>query len=164
MPENKFYKVRNLSPAFDGVILEGVLDAGWVDPIAIISPHIVIGDRLFKMPIPHGSLAFKEEYLQETNDPAKEFTTESPFAKFLYEGNYVKGELHIAYAVFENALQVTIFEKKGDTQKTLYSQNFFDNRLLAKEFIQEVLEGNMDPDDLVFNLQETKERETRVST
>jgi hypothetical protein len=151
-----FFKVRNLSPAFDGLILEGELVYGSVYPSSIINTAVIIGDRVLRIPLPSGSISFSEAYLEPTGDPHREFTTDNPFEAFLYEGNFAKDDLRIAYGMFKNAMQVTIFEVRDNVQKTLFSQNYFENRKMAMELIQAVLEGQMDPDDLIFNLQDLK--------
>lgn len=82
--------------------------------------------------------------------------------KYLYEGTFVKGKLHVAYTMYEKSIAVSIFElHDGDKQNTLYTQNFFDEKVSALECVEDVMMGRLDVDDLVFTLRDLKESELR---
>ena len=80
--------------------------------------------------------------------------------KHCFDGSYVKDLLHVAYSSFENAVSVTIYETHETKQKTLYTQNFFQNRDMALHTIEDVLAGAVDVEDLIFQLKEIKDQET----
>jgi hypothetical protein len=163
---SKFFKIKGVAKGLDGLVVEGKSGLDWpnsgeqfIDVTCIYNTNIVFGDRVLKSPVTPGSLVLNQAFVEETTDPNMEFSTENPFGKYLYEGTYVKGDLNIAYTEFDNAIAITIFEKHGDQQKTLYSQNFFENTLTVMELIQSMLGGTLDPEDLVFELQRLKTEE-----
>jgi len=163
---SKFFKIKNVAKGLDGLVIEG--EDGYnfsnssddvVEVKCIYNTNIIFGDRVLKSPVAPDSLYIMKSNLEKTGDPNMEFSTENPFGKYLYEGTYVKGNLNIAYTEFDNAISVTIFEKHGEMQKTLYSQNFFENTRKVMDLIQSMLGGLLDPEDLVFELQGLKTKE-----
>ncbi len=162
----KFFKIKGL-PGLDGLIVQNTSDqtievsigkdpAITFVPVDTIITNAIVGDRDLKFPLPPRSLLIDTRFLVGILDPTKEYSAKNPFGKYLYEGTFVQDTLHIAYTVFDNALSATIYEMLGGKQKTLYSQNFFTNRKMAMELIEAVLKGDMDPDDLVFELDRCK--------
>lgn len=105
---------------------------------------------------------FVVQVMEDKPSPSK--PAEIPLAKllgkYLFEGSYVKDTLHVVYTSFENAVAITIYEMHGEKQKTLLTQNFFKERELALGTIEDVLEGTVDAEDLIFKLKEIKDRET----
>lgn len=155
-----FFEIKNLSKGLDGLVVEGsaVNNNEYVIE-NIYSPDFAFGDRGVKIPVSFGGLFISADFLTETDNPHREYTTESPFGQYLYEGTFIKGDLNIAFTKFDNALSVTIYESKGGSQKTIYSQNFFAGADQAKSHVDSVLEGKSDPEDLVFHLESCKEME-----
>ena len=160
---SKFFKIKGLAKGLDGLIVEiSVRDGmgyGFSAVDCIYNTNIIFGDRVLKSPVANSGLFIDEKHLEECEDPNMEFSTENPFGEYLYEGTYVKGDLNIVYTEFDNAIAITIFEKRGEQQKTLYSQNFFENTGIAMELIQAMLGGTLDPEDLIFELQRLKTEE-----
>lgn len=161
----RFYRIKGL-PGFDGLIVEtdDVDVVGLLEVKVLHNANVVVGDRTVKFPMPPGSLWIDHNFLVPDLDPSREYSTENPFGEYLYEGSFTKGDLYVAYTEFDNALTVTIIEKnppghKG-IDKTLYSESFFSNKLIAMEFIRELLDGRSDPDDLIFELRNLKEQDT----
>lgn len=89
-------------------------------------------------------------------------STENPFGQLLYEGTYKKDTLHIAYTAFDNAVSISITEvRPASPPKTIYSQNYFKWREQAMLAIEDMLVGEMDVEDLVFELKELNDQETQ---
>ncbi len=169
----KFYRIKGL-PGLDGLIVQNLDDqtievtigkdpAITFVPVSTIITNAVVGDRDLKFPLPPRSLLIDAKFLVDIIDPTKEYSAKSPFGKHLYDGTYARGDLHIAYTVFDNALSVTVYEKKGPgkegIQKTLYSQNFFVDHETPMRLIEDVMAGEMDPEDLVFELDHCRKAE-----
>lgn len=161
-----FYRIKDL-PGLQGLVIESstIINGPVYKQMAvvetIINPNAIIGDRVVRYPIPVGALAVDRDYLVEVSDPLKEFTTKNPFGEFLFEGHYKRESLEVAYSVYDNAFSVTIFEKndKG-VQRTIYSQNYFENAKMARELVERAL-ANSDSDDLVFLLKDLKQEEDK---
>lgn len=160
----KYYRIIAL-PGLAGLVAEVSAeinddsDAEWASVDTLIVPNIVVGDRNMRYPLPPQAVLVKKEYLQGVPDPSREYSLDSPYGKYMYEGRYKKEELEVAYTKFERALSISIYENRPGSQKTIYSQNFFGKRDQAMTLIDGVLQGTTEVDDLVFSLKELKERE-----
>jgi hypothetical protein len=150
---SRTYKIVNI-PGLSGLHVVGETNGDVVDVKEIINVGIVIGDRLLRYPIPSSSVFIAKDNLEEIdNISAREFSAENPYGEFKYEGRFEKNDLTIAHAVYEKAITITIYEdNKQGGQKTLYTGNFFENRVDAAQIIDELLHGNMDSDDVIFEL------------
>ena len=163
-----FYRINGLAKGLDGLVVE-VIPTGQsclYEVHRIFNTNEMFGDRVVSVPVPEDSLYIDHKCLEETADPNQEFTSDSPFGEFLYEGTLEKGGLMVAYNMYDNALSVTILERIEDKagtfgyDKTVYSQNFFSGRALAMKEIEGALSGETDTEDLVFLLKEIKDKET----
>jgi len=153
---SKTYKIVNI-PGLSGLHVVGDFKGNYVHIKELINVGIVIGDRLLRYPIPDEAVAISEQFLEEVdNITAREFSAENPYGEYKYEGHFEKDQLTIAHAVYEKAISITIYEDVDEgthvSQKTLYTGNFFDNRHEAAEIIDELLHGQMDSDDIIFEL------------
>lgn len=163
---SEFFKVVNIE-GFNGLVFEA--EQSTADSIMklvnIHNPHQIIGDRIFKIPVPADtifiSVLTKNEngdvvtnpHFVATDDPQKEFTTKNPFGEHLFEGGYRKGTLEVVYSRYTNGISVAILEiMDKQNMRTIYTQNFFDKAEEALSKIEDVLRGNVDPEDLVFVL------------
>jgi hypothetical protein len=167
---NKTYRTKNL-PGFENLLVIGnlqYLDDGHgtyhlVEVEQFINSGVLVGDRELKVNPSKGSIWINIHYLDEIDDAEgkREFANDNPFGAFKYEGRFVKAPLEITYAMYEKAVSITITEKnppdmKG-LDKTLYSGAFYVTRNEAMEVIHELLNGVIDPDDLVFELKQLEE-------
>ncbi len=168
------YKVQDL-PGFEHLLAVGELQklddgAGefhLVEIEQLVNTSVLVGDRELKLTIRPGSLWINVHNLVEVPDAEakREFATDNPFGEFKYSGRFEKERLVITHAVYENAININIVEKnplevKG-LDSTIYSDNFFSTRDRAAELVKNTLEGIMDPEDLIFALDELKEEEKR---
>ncbi len=166
------YMVKGI-PGLEGLVVDGEyrerVGAGTSDHIAvdeIINPNVVVGDRTVKFPMPKGAIYINDQFLVPVGDyRERQFSTKSPFGKFLFEGHLKRGELVVDYVQYDNAVSVTIREDKGKVGRTVYTQNFFaDGGSAAMKAIAAVLSDEKDVDDLVFRLKELKQEELKGTT
>jgi hypothetical protein len=170
MSQKRYYKIREL-PGFENLIAAGeslqpIDGSDSADPVydylavtELINVHVTIGDRLLRYPIPTGAMFISADHLEQIQDPEiRQFTFTSPFGKYLFDGEYIKGNLRVKYVRYDNAVSITITEKfdGGKAGRTLYSQNFFKKAAQALVQIEYVLAGTADVDDLKFNLEQLK--------
>jgi coenzyme F420-reducing hydrogenase delta subunit len=164
-----FYKIKSLSKGLDGLIVKGDeihLNDGYgtynlVNVSEIIDSNTVIGDRNVKIPMTGGGLWINIHNLEKIDDPGlREFASDNPYGKFLFDGHYVKGDIEVAYCRYERVITVSILELGDDpkrSRKTIYSENFdakfFNvlNDIIAQEFSNDE-EGT----DLMFKLSSFK--------
>jgi hypothetical protein len=158
-----FFRITGL-PGLEGLVAEVAGECpkeGVAEVCALINTNVVVGDRNVKFPFPDRALYIDSQYLKLVPDPFREYDAKNPFGSVLFEGHYKKNDLEVAYVVFDNALSATIFEKHKDgSQKTIFSQNFFDSAIDARAAIEDVLREDDEVEDLVFRLKELKEQET----
>lgn len=150
---SKFYRIKDI-PGLEGMIVRAAEKKPYADATEVetlISPFTVVGDSQVKLPIPPEALWIGDDFLVEVEDPTVEYSTHTPFGKYLYEGWMDKDNIRVAYTVHDNAISLTISERNG---KTLYSQNFFKWRDTALETINTALTGDTDVEDLIFKLKE----------
>ena len=152
------YKIVDL-PGLKGLFAIGSYDNdGMVEIEALVNANITIGDRQLKYPLPARSVFISEEFLEVVKEDiaTREFAFDNPFGKHLYEGRFQKDNLEVIHVVYEDALTVTIIEKADPRGKgmdrPIFTGNFFDNKMIALEMVEDMLHGNTDPDDLVFEL------------
>jgi hypothetical protein len=153
------YKTKNL-PGFDHLLVVGnVIFAGDVGPVievsTFINTSVIIGDRELRFNLPTGSLFINTSNLVRVDDSdgKREFATDNPFGTYLSSGRVTLGELVVSYSRYKGAFTITIV----DVDRTIYSDNFFSTRLIAAEFAEKAFCGDLDPEDLIFELQKLKE-------
>lgn len=131
---------------------DGVIES--VEVEEILNPDVIIGDRQLKFPVVKGFLHVNLHAVREIDDPGvREFTTQSPFGKYQYDGSYKKFDIVVTYVRYENGISVTISEDRGGAGRTLYSQNFYNERAdEAEETVQQALRNDIDIEDLVMEL------------
>lgn len=158
---SKTYRIKNI-PGLSGLHCVAEIDAhnGLYQVSELINVGVVIGDRLLRYQIPECAVFIGADYLDEVdNITAREFSAENPYGEFKYEGRFEKKDLTIAHAVYDKAISITIYEdNKQGGQKTLYTGNFFENRIEAAQIIDELLHGDMDSDDVIFELKNIEEK------
>ena len=173
---SSFHRIVGI-PGLEGTIIEAdhrhhngmasnnECDLQYVCVLAFISPNTVVGDRALRFPVPPNALFIDDKFVVPAEDPNKEYTAKSPFGKHLYEGRFTKEGLEIVTVEYDNAVTVTIIEKnppqKKGLDRTVYTQNFFEDREQAKEMVAQVLTGTWDIDDLVFELKALKDEEAK---
>lgn len=157
------YKIVDL-PGLSGLYVVGVDNSPeLVEVLELINMNVTLGDRLLRYKLPEDSLYINVVHLEEVDDDTNiEFAVDNPYGEYMFEGRFQKGDLQIVHAVYRNAVTVTIVEKnppkmKG-MDKTLFTGNFFNaHRNEALKLIEDLLHGQIDPDDIIFafkNLQE----------
>jgi len=161
----KFYKVQNLAPGFDGLVVqaEQSLDNDKYFVVSrIIEENSFNGDRLVSVQIPLHSLLIHSDNLALSEDQGvatRQFASDNPYGKFILEGRMDLGSVRVTYSRYEKALQVTIFDTIAN--KTVVSQNFYKNFEHVIDSIEQCLkEGDQSGEDLVFKLVELKEMES----
>ena len=157
---NQTYQIVNL-PGLSGLhcVARYNEDVCLFEIIELINVGIVIGDRFLRYPLPDRAMWLSGDFLKETDDiTAREFSTDNPFGEYKYEGRYQKGDLVITHVMFEDAITVTILEENAEKTKTLYTGNFFDNKQIASEIIEEVLHGRIEPEDAIFELKNLEDK------
>lgn len=160
-----FYRIKDLSPALDGLTVEGETsehDPRFVNITRIVNTNVMVGDRTLSFPVSQYGLVIRETCLVAVDDPQiREFTHTAPWGKCLFEGNYRQGNLEVAYAKYEQATQVTLTEKNGETSRTVYT-DYIPVEVMSFDHVREVIEHNLlrggDVDDLVFELKRLKEK------
>lgn len=159
-----FYKVRGLSPALDGLTVEGDKHGTTVTVTRIINPNVMLGDRTLSFPVEPYGLHIRSTFLEPIDNPQlREFTHTNPWGKCLFEGVHKKDNLEVAVARFENAVQVTVTEKVDGVNKTLWTEYFHQGpdasteTLFARvtEIIGKGLSAEGDASELVFTLRHT---------
>lgn len=166
------YKIKDL-PGFGHLLAVGDgdgLSAGLVSIKQFINSGVLIGDRELKFNMPDDAVWIDLAHLELVDDSEseKEFADDNPYGEFKYEGRFTKGDLEVVHAVYENAISITIMEKQRiDTvsegqihgHKTLYTTSFFVNRQAALGLVENMLHDDLDPDDLIFELEKLKEND-----
>lgn len=163
------YKVKDL-PGLNDLHVVGELrldtTVGTVVEVSeFVNTGVVIGDRLLRFPVPPHAVFISVQNLDEVDiDANQEFASDNPYGAFKYEGRFTKGNLTITHSVFEQAVSITIYETETlgpDTTnyKTLYTASFFQQAPAALELVEDMLHSNLDPDDLIFELQKLKEND-----
>jgi len=174
-----YFRVKDLA-GFEGLIMKSEDVKEEYDNVLCVSSFFDTSDNSI-VDLPDGSVYIAARFLEpvsyydfaqfiqtcevkEFKEPAIE-KIKNLTGKYLYEGTFVKGKLNVAYTMYEKSISVTIFEEhdKGK-QNTIYTQNFFDEKSSAVELIEDVMVGNLDPEDLVFTLRDLKEAELRENT
>ena len=162
--ENKTFQIVNL-PGLSGLhcVAHYAKDVDLYSVEELINVGIVIGDRLLRYPIPTGAMWLAREFLEEVEPiSSREFSADNPFGEFKYEGRFEKDKLAIVHAVYDNAISITIYEMINDKQKefqrTLYTGNFFEQKQVAIEIIDELLHGRMEPEDVIFELKSLEDK------
>jgi hypothetical protein len=175
----KFYRINGTLPGIGGLIVEGMITrhcnvkdlrgnaVPYIDLLEvseIIRPDSIVGDRPVRFPISEGTLYLNANEIFEIDDPSitREYAADNPFGEYLYEGRFQKDNLVITHAVYKDAVTVTITEtstsQMKDLDKTLFTANFFENKLMALELVDELLHDRMDPEDLIFELRNLQEK------
>jgi len=167
------YKIKDI-PGFENLLVVGQFrqfggtGEAWriLEVEQFINTNVIVGDRELKIAIPPQSMWLAPVNLELVSDTEgkRVYANDNPFGTFKYEGRYEKDKLVIAYGMYEKAVSITIYEMQpatpnlaaGHSQKTLYSSSFFSNRTFAMEMVEEMLHGNLDPDDLIFELEKLK--------
>ena len=130
----------------------------------LINTSVIVGNRELKFTVPTQSIWLSPRDLELVSDSEAqhEFAADNPFGAYKYETRFTKDLLEIVCAVYEKATNITIIEKndpkKKGLDKTLYSDSFFDKhagRAFAR--ISELVHGDLEPEDLIFELKEIKE-------
>lgn len=163
------YKVKNV-PGFEHLLAVGnewQLDDGHgtfevVEVKTLINTSVVIGDRELKINLPDQAMFINIHNLElvPETEAQHEFTSDNPFGEFKYDGRFQRGDLIVTHAVYERAITITIVEKTREYTHTVYSDNFFSERAIALNCVERMLHGQLDPDDLIFELKDIKGRDT----
>jgi len=175
----KFYRINGTLPGIGGLIVSGEIKRhckvsdlkGQAVPYTdllevseIIRPDSIVGDRPVRFPMIEGMLYLNASEVFEIDDPSitREYAADNPFGEYLYEGRFQKENLVITHAVYKDAVTVTITEMNPSQMKgldkTLFTANFFENKLMALELVDELLHDRMDPEDLIFELRNLQEK------
>lgn len=164
MSERKFYRICDLSPMLDGLVvegeeLEGKTPSHLVSVSRFIDPATNIGDHLVSLPVEQGGLFIDELNLEEIDDPTtREFASDSPFGELLDDLQTSRGGLGVSLQRFEKVISVSVRSVTSHPVKTIYSQNFVgDLEKKWQELLEQVCRGDID--ELVFFLKDLKEKE-----
>lgn len=156
---SKFYQIRNLSPFFDGLFVEGdeqtLLFEG-LNITRLIDRSITIGDRDINYSFPLNSLFISTKYLHLVDDPRKrEYSTTNPWGQFVETFEKSHDVVTIVVTKYEKALQVSVIDTT--IKKNIWSDYFYKDIDELYEFIK-----NYDPqlyhESLVFDLESLKEK------
>jgi hypothetical protein len=162
MPE--FYVIKGLSRALDGLVVEGHgTYEEFVQVDKLTNTNAILGDRNVSYTFPTCGLLIGKEYLEKISDPGKrEFASDNPHGKLLFEGRYVSGNIEVPYARYEKCLQIAVIEKQGKGKKTLYSDYFYIDMDGVRLAIEELFAGkdDADIDDVVCELKNMKVEES----
>ena len=157
-----FFRIKNL-PGLQNLVVESrsmklFRDGGHIGIDTIINDSVVVGDRELKYPLPPDSVLIHPDYLVAIPAFPKEFASDNPFGKLLFEGHLQKADLHIDWVQYTKGVSVTVQERKDKNVRTLYSQNYFgDVATRAMKWITTQVSEDADPDDLVFGLRDLAE-------
>lgn len=181
-----FFKIKNLSPALDGLYVEGIEHDGhgfYLTVTRIINRNAIVGDRNVAFPVAlqtvngdECGLIIDGEYLERVEDiENREYSHTNPWGKCVFDGRYISGALEIAYARFEKAVQVSVIENQSKTSrgttttmsKTIFTDYYYEAGGImsiekvfdmVKTTIEKHLSEGGDVDDLVFSLKSLKEK------
>lgn len=151
--------VRGLEEEFADSLSEGRPAMMFVRVSEIINNDVVVGDRNVRYSLPVWGVLIKRDFLEEVADFVDaEFTVQSPFTEFHFEGHLTKNNLKVDYVKYGNGVSITVSERDAaelpkEVWNTLYSQNFFDD--FAVEALAEVensLRDDHDIEDLILQL------------
>ena len=172
---SSFYRIKGL-PGLEGLVAETdegfeaskPNELGLCSICSLSNPNTVLGDRSLKFPIPSGALYIGDAYLERIPDPNREYTSESPFGKFQFEGSFKRDDIEIDYSRYENGISVTVREmKKLNTsmaKKTVYSQNFYGGFAdTAMDVIEAIMSGAHEIEDAVFQFKSLKDDELHTA-
>jgi hypothetical protein len=156
-----FFRIHDLSPGLDGLIVEGIKRAGAnkIEIDKIINPNAILGDRQVTLPVTPDSLFISDRNLSPCDDPGRrEFASDNPFGNFIDKCQYERGTLRVTVSHFERALTVDIKDTSNSPIRTVLCENFFTSVEEVKDSISHFFQNPIqyDPDDLVFMLQELK--------
>lgn len=165
----KFYIINGLGPGFDGVLIEGepvVTDSSSNEPsmvsvLRFVENDIVVGDRPLITPVTPDEMFLSFNVLEEVGDPKiREFDSTNPYGKYQVEGRMKCGSIEVAYSQFKQALQVNVQEVAPNMNKTLLAVNFTkpEHFQAVKELIETSLKNQDDADQLVFKLEEARDK------
>lgn len=159
----KLYSINGMGRGFDGLIVEAESCAPRDNTVLfevrrIINRNEIFGDRNVSFPVPPGMLYLDGSVLTESNEEPREYDSKNPYGKFNLEARFMKGTLEIVMGQYERAVTITVYDRGGDSPRTLYSQTFNRNFAAVKEAVETATEGE-DVDDLIFRLGELKEME-----
>jgi len=160
----KFYKIRGL-PGFDGFVAKGdplvttTNDGDRIDVVSVkelLNLNVIIGDRSISFPMPPDCLLIGADAVVEIDDPGiREYTAQTPFGPFEYEGHYKKDGIQVDYAVYGNGMSVSVKDTSVNPVKTVYSQNYYgDYTVDAEEAVEKALREDSYIEDLVFALKD----------
>ena len=162
------YKTKNL-PGFEHLLVVGnewQLDDSRgtfevVEVKTLINTSVLVGDRELKINLPDQAMFINIHNLEPVpeTESEHEFASDNPFGQYQYEGRFSRGILEVVHVVYEKAITISILEKVGPNSRTLYSESFFSMRERALGMIEEMLHGELDSDDLIFNLKDLKEND-----
>lgn len=170
----RFYLISGLGPGFDGILVEGepyVAETNLVAVLRFIDNDIVVGDRPLITPVTPGMLIIDGDALTEVENPTiREFDSNNPYGKFQLEGRMKCGNIEVAYSQFERALQVNVTDQIDTTDRPMVPGPTATRTLLAvnftnpmhfkdvKELIETSLSTQDEADQLVFKLEEARDR------
>lgn len=157
-----FYIIKDLSPALNGLVIEGELNGDKTSVVVnkLVNRNAVFGDRSIVYPLPDSALSVGVSFLGELDNPAlREFDSKRPFGKCLFEGAYTKDSLKVAYAQYEEAMQVTVLEVVNNRTKTIFSGYFPKEKIdIVRGAVEECLCDDVSADDLFFELDSLLEK------
>lgn len=159
-----FYIVRGIR-GLEGLIVEGLGTdhcSGCVEIVQLINRNAIMGDRNVTIPLDRGTLFIHESVLECIENPGRrQYGSDNPWGKCLFEGRYTKDNIDVAYARYEKGTQVSVLERQDGHNKTLFTrycqgvpgicdaESVFE---LVKETIEKHLGDRGDVDDLIFAL------------
>jgi hypothetical protein len=155
-----YFRVKNLA-GFEGLVMKTEDVKEEYDNVLCVLSFFDTSDNSV-VDLPDGSVYIAARFLEPVSyfDFAQLVQVQVKNDKYLYEGTFVKKKLTVAYTVYENSISVTIFELHDkNVQNTIYTQNFFDEKMTALKYIENVMNEKTDPEDLVFALRDLKESE-----
>jgi hypothetical protein len=159
-----YFRIKDLA-GFEGLIMKSEDSKEEYDNVLCASSFFDQSDESV-VDLPDGSVYVAARFLEPISyydfaqlTQVKE-QVQRLIGKYLYEGTFTKKKLNVAYTVYENSISVTIFElHDGGKQNTIYTQNFFSEKMTAIKYIEYVMTEKSDPEDLVFALRDLKDSE-----
>lgn len=155
--------IKGLSPALDGLVVEGTLEVSeQVVVTRITNRDQIMGDRHVSYPIKAGTLVLSTDVLEETEDPRlREFSSKNPWGKVVCEGSFTRNGIMVSFAQYEQRMQVTVTDRTTSRSRTVFTHYFVPESFeKIKTMIDDSGRSEGAIEDLVFALTAAKTEET----